>query len=493
MQLNAQTLADAHGVAPLAYRPDDHAIGIVHLGLGAFHRAHQAGYTHTALAIAGGDWRIAAVSLRSVEIADALSAQDGLYCLEECDAAGTRTSVIGSIARALALRDARTDIEALLTSQACRIITLTVTEKAYYYDAAQGSVDLEHPDIRHDLANRDQPATMPGLLVHALDQRRKAGRGGLSILSCDNLPDNGKVTRAVILSMARASDPALAEWISQAVTFPSSMVDRITPAVTPAFLDQIEARTGLRDEAAVQTETFAQWAIEDDFPYGRPAWEKAGALLVKEVAPYENMKLRMLNGSHSLLAYAGHVAGLPTVKACMGNETLRAVLERHLASAASTLKPLPGVDYQDYAAALVARFDNPSIVHQTYQIAMDGSQKMPQRIFAPTLDLLAEGTDCTTYAFATAAWLRYAMGRTEAGANYALRDPLEDAISHALRSCSTAQSVLSAVTGIAGLVPQALAESTAWRTQVEACLDAILGQGILGAAKQILDNQRPRA
>lgn len=493
MNLNAQTLAQARNAVLPDYVPTDHGIGIVHLGLGAFHRAHQAWYTHKALAKAGGDWRIAAVSLRSVETAHALSAQDGLYCLEECDAAGTCTSVIGSIARALALRESRSDVEALLTSQACRIITLTVTEKAYYYNAALGTVDLEHPDIRNDLANRQQAATMPGLLVHTLDQRRKAGCGGLSILSCDNLPDNGKVTRAVILSMARASDPALADWIDEAVAFPSSMVDRITPAVTPAFLDQIEARTGLRDAAAIQTETFAQWVIEDDFPRGRPAWEKAGALLVKEVAPYENMKLRMLNGSHSLLAYAGHVAGLPTVKSCMGNETLRALLERHFATAASTLKPLPGVDYQDYAAALAARFDNPNIVHKTYQIAMDGSQKMPQRIFAPTLELLAQGTDFTTYAFATAAWLRYTMGRTEAWDDYALRDPLEDAISHSLRECSTAQSVLAAITGLSGLVPEALAENTVWHTQVEACLDAILNQGMLGAAKQILDNQRPYA
>jgi fructuronate reductase len=271
------------------------------------------------------------------------------------------------------------------------------------------------------------------------------------------------------------------------------MVDRITPAVTPTFLDQVEARTDLSDEAAVQTETFAQWAIEDNFPHGRPAWEKAGALLVKEVAPYENMKLRMLNGAHSLMAYAGHVACLPTVKACMDNETLRALLQRHLAAAASTLKPLPGVNYRDYAAALASRFDNPSIVHETYQIAMDGSQKMPQRVFSPTLELLADGRDFETYAFAAAAWMRYTMGRKEAGAGYALRDPLDEAMSQALRDCSTAQSILSAITGVSGLVPDALTENPVWRTLVEACLASILSLGMLGAAQHLLENHQHQA
>ena len=457
-----------------------HAIGIVHLGLGAFHRAHQAWYTDKAISAAGGDWRIAAVSMRSRETAQALAEQDGLFLLNECDAGGTRTTLVASIGKALALHGQRQEIVDLLASPDCRIVTLTVTEKAYLYDPRSEQIDLRHPDVVSDLADLSAARTVPGLLVHALARRMETGAGGVSILSCDNLPDNGVVTRRVVHSLAGQVAPELRDWIAGNVVFPSSMVDRITPAVSGAFLRRLAEQTGVDDRAAIQTETFSQWVIEDDFPYGRPAWQAAGALLVREIGPYEDMKLRLLNGSHSLLAYTGHLAGKPTIRSCMQDPVLRRLLGAHMQSVATTLAPLEGVDYDRYASALMARFDNPGIEHLTYQIAMDGSQKMRQRIFAPTLDLLNAQAGCETCAFAAAAWFRYCQGQTETGEAYALRDPREAEITAALSGCTDAGDIVAAAIGIDGLVPAALAGNTLWRSRVTRMLQDIVRHGGIG-------------
>lgn len=482
-RLAAATLArGAKGAKRPGYTPSSHGIGIVHLGLGAFHRAHQAVYTDTALAQAGGDWRILGVSMRSIETAQDLAAQDGLYTLLERGADGPRARLIASIAAARALRRDRAAILHQLCATDTRIISLTVTEKAYGHAPQTGGLDLTHPEITQDLMTPETPHSVPGLLVQSLRHRRENGAGGVTLLSCDNLPENGRILRRVVQDFAAQVAPDLRGWIEDHVRFPATMVDRITPQSTPADREEATRLTGLSDSAPVQCEAFSQWVLEDDFPHGRPAWEQAGAIFAPDVTPYEHMKLRMLNGSHSLLAYAGHVAGLETVSSCLGNAPLRAILTQHLAAVSQGLSPLPGLDYADYAKALIARFENPNIAHATYQIAMDGSQKMPQRIFAPAEEARAAGAPLDTYAFATAAWLRYLLGRTEDGTHYALRDPRETEIAEGLESARSAPEVCAALLRMPGLLPVPLFADRDWLEAVEAALASILRDGVIATA-----------
>lgn len=404
------------------YDPAAHGCGIVHIGTGAFHKAHQAVYTDSALE-QGGDWRITGVSLRSADVARALNPQDGRYLLITRDEEGDSARLIASIDRVLVAPEDPEAVIAAIANPATRIVTITVTEKGYGVDRATGGLDLAHPAIAHDLAAK-VPTGLIGFLVAGLARRETP----LTILSCDNLPENGHVTRQLVTEFARRRDPALADWIAGNVRFPSSMVDRITPAATDKTLADAAALLGRPDAAAVETEPFTQWVIEDDFAAGRPAWDKAGAVFVTDVAPYEKMKLRLLNGAHSLLAYAGFIAGYETVAVAMRDANLRRIAERQMIAAAATLPPVPGIDLDAYRAELLARFANGAIAHRTYQIAMDGTEKLPQRILAP----MAESDTPEAFAFAIAAWMRYCLGRTEDDEPYALRDPREAQIAAAL-------------------------------------------------------------
>ncbi|HEX9857074.1 MAG TPA: mannitol dehydrogenase family protein, partial [Paracoccaceae bacterium] len=355
-----------------AYTPADHGVGIVHIGLGAFHKAHQAFYTDAALASSGGDWRITGVSLRSPEPAAQLMPQDGLYTLIARGSEGVQGRVIGAIAGAIAASGDPAPVLAAMTAPGCRIVSLTVTEKAYGLDRSSGGCDPTHPAVKADLRAPYAPQGVLGLLTRALALRFEAGLPPFTILCCDNLPDNGHLLRGAVVDFARRNDPALSDRIATEVAFPSTMVDRITPAATAATQAEAQRMTGCQDLAAVETEVFHQWVIEDHFPLGRPAWEAAGAIFVTDVAPYEAMKLRMLNGTHSMLAYAGFHAGLTYVRDVMQDPDLAALVDRHLSASAATLPALPGMDLPAYAAALQARFTNPAIAHQTFQIAMDG-------------------------------------------------------------------------------------------------------------------------
>lgn len=491
MRLSKATLPQAQAeVIRLGYEPDEHNVGIVHIGLGAFHRAHQAYYTDLALEQSGGDWRIAAVSMRSTQTAQDLSEQDGLYTLQACDDGASSLRIIASIAKALSWQNQRAEIQALLISPSTKIISLTVTEKAYCIDPGNGLIDLEHADVEHDLAHPDTPISVPGLLVSILHQRQKSHAGGLAILCCDNLPDNGAATQSVVLSLAEKMVPGLSDWINENITFPSSMVDRITPAVSNEVAAEIQLRSGLVDSAPVRAEAFSQWVIEDNFPCGRPDWDGAGASLVDDVRPFEEMKLRMLNGSHSLLAYAGFVSGKATVKACMQDPVLRQLTTAHLVQAAATLNPDTGIDYQHYAADLMARFDNSEIEHLTYQIAMDASQKLKQRIFEPALDAVRSGTPLWTFAFATAAWIRYCQGQTESNTLYRLRDPIEATLTAALQGQHTADKMFDRICAITGLIPDELSANTQWSDLVQNVLSEMLSTGVSNSAKLFLKANR---
>jgi fructuronate reductase len=467
-------------VRPPGYDPAGPSIGIVHLGIGAFHRAHQAVCTDDALSAHGGDWRILGVSLRSPDVADALNPQDGLYTLLERGPQGTAARIVGSVGRVVVAPREPGAALAAMAAPGTRIVSLTVTEKAYGIDRAAQRVEPGHPSIAPDLGAPREPRGTIGLLTEALRLRRAAGLPAFTVLCCDNLPENGSLLRAGVLDFARRTDPSLADWIAEAVAFPSTMVDRITPAPTEATLAEAARRIGCVDLGAVETEAFSQWVIEDRFSAERPRWEAGGAIFVDDVAPYERMKLRMLNGTHSMLAYCGFLCGRRYVRDVMADPHLSRLVARHLGAAAGTLEPLAGIALGDYARALAERFANPAIAHETYQIAMDGTEKLPQRLLAPAAEVAERGGDLGPFALAVAAWMRYALGRTDAGEAYALRDPREDEIARAAGG-GTAGEIVSGLHALPGLFPAALAQNPAWTREITGILAGMLDRGVAGA------------
>ena len=341
------------GVGRPAYDRDRLEPGILHIGAGAFHRAHQAVYTDAALAEAFGPWGIEAVSLRSTGTVEALRAQSGLYSVLVREGAATRAQVIGAIVGAHAARAGAEAVLERLADKRMEIVTLTVTEKAYGIDPASGELDPAHPDVAHDLATPSRPRGVIGHLVEGLARRRERNVQPFTVLCCDNLTANGQLVERLVRQFAEQRDRDLAKWIADNVCFPSSMVDRIVPAPTTKTLEDAERLLGCRDEAAVETEPFMQWVIEDRFSAGRPAWDAAGALFVPEVAPYEHMKLRLLNGAHSLIAYLGQNRNIAYVRDVMAVQQHRNLVARHMREAARTLPPVPGIDIEAYIGSLL--------------------------------------------------------------------------------------------------------------------------------------------
>ncbi len=424
--LSLSTLADVPAaVAHPAYDIAAAEVGVVHLGVGAFHRAHQAAYLDAILSRGHAGWAICGASLRSPDTSDALDPHDGLYTLAERSGAGDKLRVIGSLRRLLV---APRDPEALLATMCdprVRIVTLTVTEKGYCHDPASGTLDEAHPDIRADLSNPHRPASAPGYLVEALARRRAAGIAPFTVLTCDNLPANGKTVARVTARLAALRDDDLGRFVAGEVAFPSTMVDRIVPATTDDDRALVAAGLGMADAWPVMAEPFTQWVVEDRFPLGRPPLEEVGVELVSDVEPFEHMKLRLLNGAHSTLAYLGYLAGHATIADTMVAPAFARLVARLQDEEVTPTLHLPaGVDVSAYKRALRERFANPALRHRTWQIAMDGSQKLPQRLVATARDRLAAGAPIPLLALGIAGWMRYVTGRDEQGNTIDVRDPL---------------------------------------------------------------------
>jgi fructuronate reductase len=407
------------------YERSAHGIGVVHLGVGAFHRAHQALYLDDLLARAGGDWRILGISCRGPGVRDQLRPQDCLYTVFERSGSAPRMRLVGSIADVWVAAENPAAVIDAIARASTHVISLTVTEKGYCRSPSGDGLDLQHPDIVHDLTSPARARSALGLLAAGLRQRWQRRIGPPTIISCDNLPHNGALLQRLLVEFARQLDPGLAEWIANEVACPSSVVDRIVPATTDADISAAATALGLTDQAVVITEPFTQWIIEDHFAGPRPELELAGVRLVADVRPYESAKLRLLNGSHSALAYLGVIADLHFVHEAMAEPEVLAFV-RHLMAGqlAPTLAPTPGLDLAAYQAALLARFANPALQHRLQQIAMDGSQKLPQRLVQPARECIASGNSFDALALAIAAWMRYTLGRTERGVAYAIDDPL---------------------------------------------------------------------
>ncbi|CAO3435985.1 mannitol dehydrogenase family protein [Azospirillum doebereinerae] len=398
--------------------------GIVHIGVGAFQRAHQAVYTDDALARDGGPWGIAGVSLRSPGTRDALGPQGGLYAVATRDAAGERLRVVGCLTELLVAPEDPDAVLERMTRPSVRIVTLTVTEKGYCHDPASGALNEDHPDILHDLAEPGRPRSAVGFLAEALARRRAAGIAPFTVLSCDNLPSNGDTIARILRRFATLRDPAFGDWVAERVAFPNSMVDRIVPATTDADRARVAAALGQADAWPVVTEPFSQWVVEDRFPTGRPAWEREGVEMVADVHPYETMKLRLLNASHSTLAYLGSLAGYETVSDTMADPAFLRLVRGLMDEAGATLRMPPGTDLERYKDALVERFRNPALRHRTAQIAMDGTQKLPQRLLGTIRDRLAAGAPIDRLALGVAGWMRHVSGTDEQGRPIDLHDPL---------------------------------------------------------------------
>jgi fructuronate reductase len=478
------------GVERPGFDPRGLEIGIVHFGLGAFHRAHQALYTQQAITLHPGPWGICGVIPRRPDVRPSLLPQDNLYTVVERAADGVMARIVGTIRDVLFAPDEIEAVTARIAAPATRIVTLTITEKGYCLDPASGRLDEAHPEIVHDLAGAGTPLSAIGQLARGLAARRRQQGGRLTILSCDNIMENGHAIAHALTRFLELADPELGRWVGENVTFPCSMVDRIVPAATDASLHQAEQQIGVRDEAAIVCESFRQWVIEDRFAAERPAWDAAGATLVADVVPYETMKLRLLNGSHSTLAYLGYLAGHQTIAQAIGEPSLRALVAYMMEHEVSPTLAVPAeVDLGAYRAQLLQRFADPGLAHRTWQIAMDGSQKLPPRLLAPIRERMAKGQSFDCLALAVAGWMRYVIGVDEAGQPIDVVDPQADRLRRIAgevgRNARALVERYSAITEIFG----DLGRSPVFRQAVSGWLTCLFALGVRATLAKALEGK----
>ncbi len=469
-------------VARPAYDRSAVAAGIVHLGVGAFHRAHQAVFADDALQRGDMNWGIVAASLRSAETRDALAPQNCLYTFALRD--GSRSPalrVIGSLRRIIVAPEDPEALVAALAAPETRIVTLTITEKGYGFDIAAGRLDVDDPAIRADLEPGGPPVSALGFLCAGLSRRREGGAPPVTLIPCDNLPKNGETLRRALLQFAGLKDPALAEWIGESIAFASSMVDRIVPGTTDADRDAISTALGARDAWPVVAEPAFDWVIEDRFPGGRPPFEASGVRFVADVEPYEHMKLRLLNAAHTAIAAFGRLAGFETVPEAVGNPVLRRFVERLWDEAGTTLSIDPRVAAQ-YRAKLLPRFANAALPHRTAQIATDASLKVPQRLLETLRVRLARGEPAEALVFAVALWIRSCGGIDDEGKAFAVNDPLYARWSGKPAAQADAADTADAFLRFAAVFGSDLPENAKFARMLRDRLDDIARLGALPAA-----------
>lgn len=403
--------------------------GIVHIGLGNFHRAHQAWYLHQLMQTGlAQDWAILGAGVRPYDEAmrQKLAAQDYLTTLIELDPAGTRAEVVGSMIGYVPIQEGNRALIATMADPAIRIVSLTVTEGGYFLDPATKQFDPSQADVQHDVAHPESPRTAFGAMIAALRLRRAAGHGPFTCQSCDNLPGNGAILEQVVVGLARLMDPSLADWIAEHVSFPNSMVDCIVPATGPREL-ALARSLGIADEAPVTHENFRQWVIEDKFCAGRPAWEQVGVTVSDHVHDYEAMKLRILNGGHQVIASPADILGLTTIAETMAHPQIRALFRKiALTEMAPHVRDVPGMTPQAYVDLIDARFSNPEILDTVRRVAFDGSSRHTGAVLPVIRDAVAAGTPLDGLALSQALWARMCAGVREDGSAIAPNDPVWD-------------------------------------------------------------------
>ncbi len=426
-KLCLETLADLpETISRPRYDRSSLTPGIVHIGLGNFHRAHQAWYLHRLMQQGlAHNWAIIGAGVKSYDIAmrDRLLAQDCLTTLIALDPSGSSAEIIGPMIDYLPVESGNGPLIRTMSDPRIRIVSLTVTEGGYYTDPTSGHFDEAHPDIRHDAAHPDTPRTAFGAMVAAMKARRAAGIGPFTALSCDNLQGNGAILRRAVVSLARLCDPGLADWIDSAGAFPNSMVDCIVPATGPEEL-ALARQIGIDDASPVTHENFRQWVIEDEFCAGRPDWDRVGATFSNRVHDYEAMKIRVLNGGHQVLANAGEILGHPTIADCMADPLLAAFFRKVEAEEILPhVRTVPDISPRDYLRLIETRFSNPAIRDTTRRVAFDGAARHAGFILPVLRDALAAGGPVSGLALVEALWARMCAGTREDGSGIAPNDP----------------------------------------------------------------------
>ncbi len=425
--LSLQTLHELPAIVGRpTYQRSDISPGILHFGVGNFHRAHLAVYLDDLFNQGlNHDWGIVGAGVMPTDRAmrDRLKAQDYLTTVVEQDSGVSTAHVTGAMIDFVAPDD-RIGLLQWLADPRIRIVSLTITEGGYFIDPVTGTFDVTHPSIVHDGANPDEAKTVFGILVAGLKQRRAQGIPPFTIMSCDNVPHNGAVTRNAVVGVAHLSDPALAEWVQANVAFPNAMVDRITPATTDRERDLLMSNFGVRDTSPVFCEEFKQWVLEDHFPLGRPAFDKVGATFVADVSPFETMKIRILNGGHAILAYAGGLLDVHYVHEAMEHALIRDFLVKMEQDEIIPLvPPVPDTSLQDYFTLIMRRFSNPAIGDTIRRLCLDGSNRQPKFIVPSIADAIKAGRRFNGLALESALWCRYCYGVTESGTVIEPNDP----------------------------------------------------------------------
>lgn len=489
MKLNRKNLAAlAPEVEVPVYDPSTLRQGIAHIGVGGFHRAHQAIYTEALLNRGEArEWGICGVGLRREDRAmqQALAAQDHLYTMLVLgDEPGLEVRVVGAINGMLLAEDSPAALIDKLADPAIRIVSLTITEGGYCIDDSTGEFMAHLPDIQHDLAHPQAPRSVFGFLCAALAKRRAAGTPAFTLMSCDNLPHNGAVTRKALLAFAHLADHELATWIDSHVSFPNAMVDRITPMTSDAHRAQLTERHGVEDAWPVVCEPFLQWVLEDKFVNGRPAWEKVGVQFTDDVTPYEEMKIKLLNGSHLALTYLGFLKGYRYVHETMNDPLFRRYVRTFMdLDVTPQLAAVPGIDLEGYKDTLIERFSNQAIADQLERVCSDGSSKFPKFI-VPTLNrLIEDGRPLERAALVVAAWALYLKGVDETGTSYRIPDPRAE-FCQAL--VADDDQVRERVLGVEVIFGNAIPQSAAFVTAFELCYDSLRKLGVTRTLQTLL-------
>jgi len=488
MKLNRRNLDNlTPKVAKPTYLDSDTQHGIAHFGVGGFHRAHQAFYTD-ALMDQGRDldWSICGIGLRPEDrkVRDDLAGQDYLYTLFELgDSDDTQSRIIGSISDMLLAEDSIQAVIDKLASPHIRIVSLTITEGGYCIDDSTGEFMAHLPQIQQDLAQPHAPRTVFGVLCAALAQRRANNTPAFTVMSCDNLPHNGNVARKALLAFAALSNPDLHDWIAANVSFPNAMVDRITPMTSNAHRLQLHDQLGIDDAWPVVCEPFIQWVLEDKFSNGRPAWETVGVQLTDDVTPYEEMKIKLLNGSHLALTYLGFLKGYRFVHDTMNDPLFVAYMRAYMdKDVTPQLAPVPGIDLAAYKNTLVQRFSNQAIADQLERVCSDGSSKFP-KFTVPTINrLIADGAELKRAALVVAAWALYLKGVDENGQTYAIPDPRAE-FCQAL--VADDELIVQRLLGVEEIFGTAIAQSAEFVAAFEWCLNSLREAGVSGTLESL--------
>jgi mannitol 2-dehydrogenase len=459
VKLSARNLANLpDGVTTPKYDAAALSGGILHFGVGNFHRAHQAVYLDDLFNLGGDrDWAIVGAGVLPADAAarDKFARQDWLATVVEQDATRMSARVTAAMIDYLKPGDTAAIVERL-ADPAIRIVSLTITEGGYFIDPATGSFNAAHPAIAADAASPDAPMTVFGLIVAGLKRRKAAGTPPFTIMSCDNIPHNGVVTRNAVVGLARLSDRALAGWIERSIAFPNGMVDRITPATGDRERTILADSFGIEDEWPVFCETFRQWVLEDNFPAGRPALEKVGVQFVPDVSPYELMKIRILNGGHAVIAYPAGLMDIEFVHEAMENPLVRGFLRKvERDEIIPSVPPVPDTDLADYYALIETRFANPKIGDTVRRLCLDGSNRQPKFIVPTIADRLKAGGGIAGLALESALWCRYCFGETDSGQTIAPNDPSWDRLQMASRMARSDPSAWLSMDDVYGAVGNA--------------------------------------